>query len=139
MRICSWNSSASTQTSRWHVLFSRQKLLHQTSQLRPEVDEIAEFVEERFLDDDSEKTVKAKNEVDDLQQRWESLNDELNSRKVDLETTQREQAKFHEQCRHLNAVLQDTEEKMSLGRSNVDQLHEQVQCFEVMKAVTGRV
>lgn len=91
-----------------------------------------EFVEERFVDEESEQSRNARKEVEDLQQRWELLNGELNSKKRELETVQRQQAKFHEQCRHLNAVLQDTEEKLSAGK-DVDHLHEQLQCFEVNK------
>ena len=97
--------------------------------LRPDVEDLAEFVEERFLDNDSEQTCKAKKETEDLQERMEILNNEVNSKKGYLETAQRQQAKFSEQCRHLNAVLQDAEEKMS--PENVEELHEQGQCFEV--------
>ena len=98
--------------------------------MHPELEELAEFIQERFVDETSEQSQNARNEVKDVQRRWEALNEELNGKKLKLETVQRQQAKFSEQCRHLNAVLQDTEEKLCAGK-DVDHLHEQLQNFEV--------
>ena len=96
--------------------------------MRPELEELMEFTDENFLDKNSEQGKNARNEVEDLLERLEVLSAELESKKSEVETVQKLQAKFHEQCRHLNAVLQDTEVKLDNG---VERLHEQEQSFEV--------
>ncbi len=98
--------------------------------MRPELEELVEFTEENFLDKNSEQGRSARNEVEDLRQRLEILTAELDSKKSEVETVQKLQAKFQEQCRHLNAVLQDTEVKLKSG-DVVEYLHEQDQSFEV--------
>ena len=89
-----------------------------------------EFTEENFLDKNSEQGKSARNEVEELRQRLEILTAELDSKKSEVETVQKLQAKFQEQCRHLNAVLQDTEVKLINGE-DVEHLHQQEQSFEV--------
>ena len=98
--------------------------------MRPEVEELMEFAEENFLDKSSEQGKNARKEVEELRQRLEVLTAELDSKKTEVETVQKLQAKFQEQCRHLNAVLQDTEVKLRSG-DDVEHLHEQEQSFEV--------
>ena len=98
--------------------------------MRPELEELVEFTEENFLDKNSEQGKSARNEVEDLRERLEILTAELDSKKSEVETVQKLQAKFQEQCRHLNAVLQDAEGKLRNG-DNAEHFHEQDQSFEV--------
>ena len=98
--------------------------------MRPELEELIEFTEDNFRDKNSEQGKNAWNEVEELSQRLEILTAELDSKKCEVETVQKLQAKFQEQCRHLNAVLQDAEAKMR-NEDDVEYLHEQEQSFEV--------
>ena len=98
--------------------------------MRSELEELMEFTEENFLDKNSEQGKSARSEVEDLRERLEILTAELDSKKSEVETVQKLQAKFQEQCRHLNAVLQDTEVKLRNG-DHVEHLHELDQSFEV--------
>ena len=102
--------------------------------MRPELEELIEFTEENFRDKGSEQGKSARNEVEELRQRLEILTAELDSKKTEVETVQKLQAKFQEQCRHLNAVLQDTEAKLR-SEDDVEHLHEQEQSFEVKRFI----
>lgn len=64
----------------------------------------------------------------DLGKRLEALSTELNSKKSETENVQKLLAKFQEQCRHLNAVLLDTEVKLA---NDMNSFHEDEQPFEV--------
>ncbi|XP_028408975.1 nesprin-1-like [Dendronephthya gigantea] len=114
-----------------------QRLIREAIQMRPELEELIEFTEEHFRDKESEQGKSARNEVEELRQRLEILTAELDSKKTEVETVQKLQAKFQEQCRHLNAVLQDTEAKLR-NEDDVEHLHEQEQSFEFFQSNSER-
>lgn len=115
---------------KYQLYFSPQKLNREAIQMRLDHEELVEFTEEKFLDKTSEQGKSAWDEVEDLRQRLDVLVAELDTKKSGVETVQKLQAKFQEQCRHLNAVLQDAESKLINGE-DVERLHEQEQSLEV--------
>ncbi|XP_046859809.1 nesprin-1-like isoform X2 [Xenia sp. Carnegie-2017] len=108
-----------------------QKLIREVDHTQHELEELDQFTKENFLDEKSEWSTGASADVKELGKRLEALSTELNSKKSETENVQKLLAKFQEQCRHLNAVLLDTEVKLA---NDMNSFHEDEQPFELFQS-----